>query len=333
MARKLQYNIVTINPEFCYLEPRISYHADMAEEISASLTRKKRFIHPKFFYDKKGSELFEQISILPEYYLTRSEMEVLEAVEDKLPKNCVQGHALIELGSGSAKKTMRLMEIFTKRNGTVEYYPIDISEILKESSVNLQKIYKNLKITGILDQYENGLEFIKLLDRKKFIVFLGSSLGNFENKGAVKLLKKIGNAMKKGDFFLLGLDMVKEKKVLEDAYSDSQGITSKFNLNLLTRINRELGGNFNLENFEHKAYYNSKQSRIEMYLRSKCEQEVFISKKNLKIRLKNGEMILTEYSHKYTIPKIRQMAKKTGFKIENIWFDNNRYFGLVLLSV
>lgn len=327
-----KYFKVILNQRFCYLAPRNSIHTSMGEEVSQSLRGKMRFIHPKFFYDKKGSELFEEICSLPEYYLTRSEMEILDSIGLELSQFLVQDYALIELGSGSAKKTRRLLEVLTGRQETVEYYPIDISDVLKESSASLQRDYRNLKITGILDQYESGLDFIKSLEQKKLLAFLGSSLGNFDYKSAIKLLKKIHDTMNPGDLFLLGLDLVKDKGILESAYNDFQGVTSQFNLNLLTRINNQLGGNFDLKNFDHVAFYNSKHKRIEMHLRSKCEQEISISKINLSIKLKKNETILTEYSYKYTPEQIEQIASKVGFKIEKIWFDKNKFFSLVLFS-
>ncbi len=331
MTRKEGYSTVIVNPRFCYLKPRNSPHLSIGEEISRSLTAKLRFNHPKFFYDRKGSKLFEQICTLPEYYLTRSEEEILDSIKLELPQFLVQDYALIELGSGSSKKTRHLLKVL-QRQEIVEYYPIDISDILKKSSMDLQKDYENLKITGILDQYESGLEFTKSLEQKKLIAFLGSSLGNFDNKSSIKLLKKIHDTMNTGDFVLVGLDLVKDKRILVNAYNDFRGVTSKFNLNLLDRINNELGGNFCLENFEHIAFYNSKRNRIEMYLRSRCRQQIFISKINLTVKLKKGEMILTEYSHKYTVPQIEQMARRVGFKIEKIWFDKNKFFALVLFS-
>ncbi|MDE1765607.1 MAG: L-histidine N(alpha)-methyltransferase [Thaumarchaeota archaeon] len=327
-----KYFKVIVNPKFCYLAPRNGLHTSMGEEVSRSLGRKVRFIHPKFFYDEEGSKLFEEICSLPEYYLTRSEMEILDSIGLELSQFLVQDYALIELGSGSAKKTRLLLEVLTGRQESVEYYPIDISDVLKESSASLQRDYKNLKITGILGQYESGLDFIKSLEQKKLIAFLGSSLGNFDYKSAIKLLKKIHDTMNPKDLFLLGLDLVKDKRILENAYDDFQGVTSRFNLNLLTRINNELGGNFDLKSFEHLAFYNSKHNRIEMHLRSKGEQEIFISKINLSIKLKKSETILTEYSYKYTIPQIEQIANKVGFKIEKIWYDKNKFFSLILFS-
>lgn len=333
--RKQRYTKITITPRFCYFRSENQEKpSDFATEISYSLTRKNKFIHPKFFYDETGSKLFEEICMLQEYYPTRTELEILQSIKSEIGNHLIGDYALIELGSGSATKTRTLLEILTQKQESVEYYPIDISEILKESSENLQKDYDNLNITGIIDKYETGLKFIKKLSiQNKLIAFLGSSLGNFKPEESMKFLKKIRVLMKENDFFLLGLDLVKDSKILEKAYTDSKGVTSKFNLNLLKRINDELAANFDLDKFEHVALFNNKEKRIEMYLRSKEKQKVFISDINLAFKLEKDELIHTEYSYKYTISGIKNMAEKAGLKPVRIWHDKANYFALVLFSI
>ena len=327
-----KYTRVVVNPRFCYFRPKKQTADGFPEEIFFGLQRKKKFIHPKFLYDEKGSYLFEKICTLDEYYPTRSESEILDTIKDKISTYVKTDYSLIEFGSGSALKTRKLLEALTQLQDLVEYYPIDISDILKESSLNLQKDYLNLRITGIIDHYESGLDFVKSIEQNRLLVFLGSSLGNFDSNGAIKFLKKIRQSMKKNDYFLLGLDLVKNKQVLEKAYNDSKRITAQFNLNLLTRINKEFGGNFDLKNFEHVAFFNEKHKRIEMHIRSKIDQEVSLSLVDVMLKFKKNEMILTEYSHKYTINQIHALAKKSGFKIEEVWKDRNEYFALVLFS-
>jgi len=325
---------IAITPRLCYFQPKNELRSTIAQEISYSLSQKKKFIHPKFFYDKAGSELFEKICSLPEYYLTRTEIEVLSSIKPELSKHLVGDFALVELGSGSSIKTRHLLEVLTTKQDDVEYYPIDISSILKDSSINLHDEYENLKITGIIDQYEKGLEFVRQLDHKcKLVAFLGSSLGNFEPEHGIEFLKKIRSSMRKGDLFLLGIDLVKDAKILENAYNDSKGITANFNLNLLLRINRELGATFDTDTFEHVSIFNKKQKRIEMYLRSKVKHEIFVPKINLLLKLKKGELIHTEYSYKYAIPQIKKMAQKAGFKPLQIWKDKKSYFAIALFSV
>ncbi len=164
-------------------------------------------------------------------------------------------------------------------------------------------------------------------------MFFGSSFGNFDKKSGVTFLKRIRESMTVGDFFLLGIDLVKDTKILERAYDDSQGITKKFNLNLLSRINRELEGNFIPSNFEHVAFYNASQKRIEMHLQAKTSQNILIKNTDLSVKLAKGEKIRTEYSHKYTVPQIRTLAKNAGLRIREIWTDQQKYFALVLLSI
>ncbi|TFH00581.1 MAG: L-histidine N(alpha)-methyltransferase, partial [Nitrosopumilus sp.] len=224
-------------------------------------------------------------------------------------------------------------DIFAKIHNKIEYFPIDISEILTESSELLQRDYPDLKITGIIDTYEGGLEFIeKYDDKKNLIIFLGSSFGNFTPDEGKTFLQKINSIMKNEDLFLIGLDLVKNKKILEDAYDDSQGITAKFNLNVLSRINDELDADFVLNDFEHVAKYNEKDQRVEMYLKSLVNQSVIISKANFSLKLKQGELIHTEYSHKYKISQIKKLMDDTGFVIKQNWVDENNQYTLTLVS-
>jgi L-histidine N-alpha-methyltransferase len=327
------YEKFEVTPRFCYFKPKTIANSTIAQELSLSLSRRKKFISPKFFYDKIGSSLFERICRLPEYYPTRTEFEILDSIKKELSRYLIGNFVLVELGSGSSIKTRKLLEILTGKQKDVEYYPVDISDILKNSSINLHDEYENLKIIGIIDQYETGLEFIAKLDQtKKLIIFLGSSFGNFGPVDGINFLEKIRSSMNRGDMLLIGLDLVKDVRILEKAYNDSQGVTAEFNLNLLSRINQELGANFEMDKFEHVAIYNQKQKRIEMYLKSKVKHQVFISYIDLYLKFKKGELILTEYSHKYTIPQIKKIAKKTGFKPIRIWHDKKNYFTLALLT-
>lgn len=304
-----------------------------ADEICFSLTQTFKFINPKFFYDKKGSYLFEKICNLFEYYPTRTEISILKKLKNELPSYLDTSFRLVELGSGSSVKTRLILDILNQIQEKIEYFPIDISEILTESSSLLQRDYLNLQITGIIDTYEGGLEFLKNYDDKKnLIIFLGSSFGNFTPYDGEHFLKKIYSTMKDGDLFLIGLDLVKHKTILENAYDDSRGITAQFNLNVLSRINVELDGDFNLNNFTHHSIYNEDEQRIEMYLKSLVNQDVFIPKANILVSLKKNELIHTEYSHKYKLPQIRELMHKTGFNIKNTWLDENNYFALTLVS-
>jgi len=298
-----------------------------------SLNRDSKFITPKFFYDKKGSDLFEKICTLPEYYPTRTEIAILKNLQSELPSFIDDSFRLVELGSGASVKTRLILDIFTTLQQTTEYFPIDISEILTESSEQLLKDYDDLHITGIIDTYEGGLEFLKNFDDKKnLIIFLGSSFGNFSPNDGYKFLQKINSTMKPGDLFLIGLDLVKDKQILESAYDDSQGVTAEFNLNILSRINDELDADFYLNNFSHHAIYNKEDQRIEMYLKSLVNQSVIISKSNLLLNLEKDELIHTEHSHKYKLSKIHDLLDSVGFEIKHTWLDDNKHFSLTLVS-
>ena len=334
IQKEREYTRFVVDERLCYYEPsKNKSEKTFVEELSSSLNQKQKSIHPKFFYDKKGSQLFEEICKLPEYYLTRTEISILTQLHDKLPVYMNGEFRLVELGSGSSHKTRILISILEKLHKQIEYFPIDISKILKESTTALLDDYENLHMTGIIDNYESGLEFIKNYDNKKnLIVFLGSSLGNFDYKPGLRFLDKINSSMKDDDLFLIGLDLVKDKNILEHAYNDSHGITAQFNLNVLSRINSELDSNFNVDKFAHHAVYNEAENRVEIYLRSLENQIVNITKAGMVLKMKQDEFIHTENSYKYTIPKIKEMFSSTGFKIRDMWFDEKQYFCLVLLS-
>ena len=334
VQKDLNYKKYVVDSKLQYFKPHATkIEKTFAEEISSSLNRDSKFIHPKFFYDKKGSDLFEKICTLPEYYPTKTEIIILKKLQDELLSYIDENFRLIELGSGASIKTRLILDVFTKFQNTTEYFPIDISEILTESSENLLKEYENLHITGIIDTYEGGLEFLKNYDdTKNLIIFLGSSFGNFSPDNGYKFLQKINSTMKSDDLFLIGLDLVKDKTILESAYDDSKGVTAEFNLNILSRINDELDADFNLQNFAHHAIYNMKDQRIEMYLKSLVNQSIIVSKSNLKLNLKKDELIHTEYSHKYTLPQIQKLLNCAGFEIQHTWLDDDKYFSLTLAS-
>jgi len=317
----------------CFKRHASSQKQSFAEELSHSLSHESKFISPKFFYDKTGSELFEKICDLPEYYLARTEIEILNRLKTELANFLDDDFRLVELGSGSSKKTRHILDVLHETQSKTEYFPIDISDILEASSQELLSLYQNLHITGIIDTYENGLEFLNKYDLKNnLIVFLGSSFGNFDPKDGLEFLKKINSIMKDSDLFLIGLDLIKEKSILEKAYDDSEGVTRQFNLNILSRINTELDGNFDLANFAHVARYNENEKRIEMYLQSLTNQTVQIPKANLSITLQKDELIHTENSYKFSLNDIEDMMADTGFEIKRIWFDSNKHYAMVLAS-
>ncbi len=224
LQKSLGYRHFEINSRLCYFKPESSKsEKSFAKEISSSLNQKEKSISPKFFYDVKGSAIFNEICELPEYYLTRTEIELLKKIGSELIKFISKDIRLVELGSGSAVKTRLLLDVLANIQNKTEYFPIDISDILQESSQKLLEDYATLSITGIIDSYEGGLEFVEQYDDKpNFIAFLGSSFGNFTPESGFAFLHKISSIMKKNDLFFIGVDLIKDKKVLEKAYDDSK---------------------------------------------------------------------------------------------------------------
>ena len=332
--KKIDYKQYVVDSQLRYFKPHATkIEKSFAEEISYSLSQNSKFISPKFFYDRKGSDLFESICSLPEYYPTKTEISILKKLKHELSSYLDENMNLVELGSGASVKTRLILDIFTTLQAKTEYFPIDISEILTESSEQLLKDYDTLHITGIIDTYEGGLEFLKNYDNKKnLIIFLGSSFGNFAPDDGKLFLDKIFLTMNSGDLFLIGLDLVKDKNILESAYDDSKGTTAKFNLNVLSRINDELDADFDLDNFSHYSIYNESDQRIEMNLKSLVPQSVIIAKSNLSLNFNKDELIHTEYSHKYNVSQIKKLLIDVGFTIKNIWLDDKNYFSLTLVS-
>jgi dimethylhistidine N-methyltransferase len=259
---------------------------------------------------------------------------------------------IIELGSGSSSKTAILLSHFSSHKKRIYYFPIDISStILAESAQRLKSQFPKASIVGIASDYNMGIDraaaeckIAEKVEKKKnnnnnddisytkLVLFLGSSIGNFELIEARSLLRSVRQRLNASDFLLVGFDLQKDESVLSAAYNDKAGITAKFNLNLLARINRELGGNFELEKFEHYAFYNHEQNRMEMHLISKIDQQLYIGALGKTFSLKKGESIHTENSYKYSVNQIVALAEDCGFGIEKNFTDKKRWFNLALLS-
>ncbi len=305
-----------------------------AKDVLAGLSAKPKTLPPMYFYDAIGSKLFEKICKLPEYYLTRTEHAILKRFAPEIAM-CSNGNtSLIELGSGSSYKTRLLIEALMARQGDLHYFPIDISPtILAQSAKRLLRDYPELLVTAYVAEYNAGIHRIAAEHfTQKLVIFLGSSLGNFEPHQALDLLRKIRQELNDDDYFLLGTDMQKDRAILEPAYDDSQGVTAAFNRNLLRRINRELGGEFDVDLFEHVAFYHSAKSRIEMHLRSATAQAVYVGRFDRSFHFAEGETVHTENSYKYSIEQILEMCRQTGFRLAQRWQDRRRYFSLNLLA-
>ena len=307
---------------------------DFAQDVWEGLRAHPKHLPSLYFYDERGSLLFEEICELPEYYITRAEKEILENHASDIVQCSGQNLSLVEFGSGSSYKTRLLIEAFLQQYGNLHYFPVDISEsILADSARQLLDDYPGLEISAQVAEYQRGIQKIGEKDLAgKMVVFLGSNIGNFEPGQALAFLKSIRAILNDRDYLLLGTDMEKDRQVLEAAYNDRQGVTAEFNLNLLRRINRELGGGFKIDDFSHFAFYNKSEGRIEMHLRSEVAQKVEIADLNLTAHFREGETIHTENSYKYSQERLREICNDAGFVLQNQWQDARGYFSLNLLS-
>ncbi len=305
-----------------------------ANDVDEGLKDTPKHIPCLYFYDYKGSLLFEDICQLPEYYLTRAETEILETYSEEIISYFPSDTLLVELGSGSSIKTRLIIEELLNQHNKASYSPIDISrKMLRESSISLLEEYPNLEIISVAAEYDEGLRQLNMhSEQPKLILWLGSSIGNFKPEEAIDFLKNIVKMMSPNDFFLIGFDLQKEKNLLLKAYNDAQDVTAQFNLNLLSRINRELGGEFDLDKFMHQAVYNEEKNRIEMYLISTCEQEIYIADLNSCYHFNKNERIHTENSHKFSLKDIDNVADQVGMTVFNQWFDSKKYFNLTLFK-
>jgi dimethylhistidine N-methyltransferase len=305
---------------------------NFAHDVLMGLKSEKKYLSPKYFYDQIGSELFVQITQTDEYYPTRTEKSILNQYSASIVDKCDNVKWLVELGSGSSEKTDTLLNEFHKQRKTFNYIPIDVSDIIIDSGKKLLEKYDRLSVTGILSDYERGLSLVSNVENgAKLVLFLGSSIGNFEPIEIEAFLNMTQKTLTETDFILIGFDLVKDRKVLNAAYNDAQGVTEAFNFNILQRINRELDGNFNITKFEHKSYFNEKYSRIEMHLVSKENQIITIGALNTKIFFKRNETIHTENSHKFTPEMIFSYAKNANLEVVDTFTDPKEYFALCLL--
>ncbi|HMQ67803.1 MAG TPA: L-histidine N(alpha)-methyltransferase [Ignavibacteria bacterium] len=308
---------------------KIHFLNSFEEDVRNGLTSEKKFLLPKYFYDERGSELFEKICSTKEYYPTRSETEILDNLSDTISERNIDKNMIVELGSGTSVKTELLIRSFLKERNELLYIPLDVSNIIIESSRQLNENYSRLVINGVISFYEEGMEFIvSRFDSPKIILFLGSSIGNFTHEESIDLMRMLAKYMNETDRLLIGFDLVKETKILEDAYNDADGITAEFNLNILSRINRELNANFKLESFKHKAVFNKEDSRIEMYLESLSDMNVELKSIDEIIKLKKGELIHTENSYKFNKRMINELAERSGLIFSDYYTDEKEYFAL-----
>lgn len=303
------------------------YHpapADLRAEVLHGLGLPRKRLSPKLFYDAEGSKLFDAICELPEYYPTRTEIAILREHGAEMAARLGRNALLIELGSGSSLKIQVLLEALRP----ALYMPVDISsEHLRASAQALAGTFPDLQVHAVCADYSMPFELpVDDHEHPRAAFFPGSSIGNFEPQDAEQLLTRVGAVLGPGGRLLIGVDLVKDQERLERAYNDAAGVTAAFNMNLLSRINRELDGTFDLKAFRHEAFFNSTESRIEMHLLSTRPQQVQVA--GQRFSFAEGETILTEYSHKYRLETFRALAARAGFESEQVWTDPQQLFSV-----
>ena len=303
-------------------------HAEFSADIRKGLTSNPKHLFPKYLYDELGSRLFEAICEVDEYYLTRAEDEILRNHAEEIVATIPDCRTLIELGSGSAQKTRRLIDSLMRQRDQLLFIPVDISaSALEESSHALLDAYAGLSIDAYAADYFQALEALPDLGPNPVLVlFLGSNIGNFEPDEALNFLRAIRRVLRPNDVLLLGADLKKDRATLEAAYNDSLGVTRTFIVNELERINRELDAHFDLWAFGLRSVYNERAGRVEVYLESLRSQSIEIRGLDLQVEFAAGERIHIENAYKFDLEDLRSLGKQTGFELERSWLDQRRRF-------
>ncbi|MEP7219300.1 MAG: L-histidine N(alpha)-methyltransferase [Bacteroidota bacterium] len=305
------------------------YRAGLAADVLRGLSLPGKELQPKYFYDEIGSQLFEKICELPEYYQTRTESAILRDIAPELIEH-YRPATLVEFGSGSSLKTRLLLSAMENAGVLKRYVPIDISrEMLLSAAESLVREYPGLGVDAVIGDFNAGLPPLTA-PGPRLIIFLGSTIGNFTEEEATAFLRRVAAGMGEDDLFLLGIDLVKDPAMLHAAYNDADGVTAEFNLNVLRVINRELGGAFDTGTFRHYAFFNPRASQIEMHLASLEEQIVPIASIGVDVRFGRGETILTEISRKFTPGSARALMAAAGMNVLDIFTDSGELFALAL---
>jgi len=301
---------------------------ELLRDVARGLRMQQKELDPKYFYDDRGSELFELITELPEYYLTRAERALLVTEIPEMVGR-MRPRSLVELGAGSATKTRIILDAMQRAGSGEQYVPVDVSrDFLEETARRLREIYPQLEITTAVGDFTGQLR-LPWLERPTLFVFLGSTIGNFESESAVRILRRTAAQMCPGDRFLLGADLRKDERLITAAYNDSEGVTAEFNLNILRVLNRELGANFNLCAFRHRAFYDRELHRVEMHLDSDRDQTVLVPEIG-NVHFREGESIRTELSCKYDRPAVESLFKSAGIRLEQWTTGDDELFALAL---
>jgi L-histidine Nalpha-methyltransferase len=347
LSKNNSQNCLSARLKIDYLLDFQALEKDDIQDVINGLKQKQKSLPAHYFYDSRGSQLFEDICQLAEYYPTRTEASILQQYAKEIVKQ-TQAIELVELGSGSSTKTRYLFDAYQELNLPLCYIPVDVSDsILQASAHHLLADYPQLKIQGQVATYSQALQHLKNNSLgTRIIVFLGSSIGNFDAIQCDRFIEQVTSALNPGDYFLLGVDLQKPVNILEAAYNDSQGVTAAFNLNMLQHLNHRFGGNFNLDLFAHQAIYNQTEHQIEMYLVSQQQQTVSLSGLDLTINLDQGEKILTEISRKFNLEQmerylgdfpsgtlkdsLRFVLRDRNLNLIKTYTDPQQWFGLLL---
>ena len=312
-----------------YLEPSFSF--DIGQDVLSGMTANKKFIPSKYFYDQRGSELFNMICTLPEYYLTRTELSILKANGFDIMNTMEEGD-LVEMGSGANWKVRRLLDsVKDPGKENIRYVPVDVSEsALVDASEELIRLYPALKVLGIVADFTRHMHIIPR-DLLKLIVFFGSTIGNFDEEESRRLLQNVAHSIQAEDRFLIGFDMLKPRPLLETAYNDHRGVTAEFNKNILNVVNHELNANFDPSLFEHLAFFHEENERVEMHLRANRTHSVDIRDLELSVNFDKGETIHTENCRKFSEERALTMFSEAGLEVERWFTDEKKWFSLVEL--
>jgi dimethylhistidine N-methyltransferase len=304
---------------------------DNAREVIHGLTSCPKRLSPKLFYDAAGSALFEQITELPEYYLTATEQTIFERYAAEMVCAAGEASTIIELGAGTAKKTMLILRAALDLHPAVTFIPVDVSSFaLEVAQRRVRSELPQVAVQPLVLDYAQRSSTLAQLPGRKLVLYIGSSIGNFEPMAASALLRRLRSSLTPGDSLLLGTDMRKSADVLLPAYDDASGVTAQFNLNILARINREFDADFDLDLFAHSVTWNERDSRIEMHLESLADQLVNINALDITVPFVSGETIHTENSYKFTPSMIASLAANGGFHIEQSWSDERNWFTVTL---
>jgi L-histidine N-alpha-methyltransferase len=311
---------------------RDTFRSDIRRDVLRGLTSAQKSIPSKYFYDAYGSQLFDTICGLPEYYQTRTEFSILKRHAGHIVRNLGEAD-IVELGSGSNLKIRTLLDAcFRSPQTDICYVPVDVSEsAMVESSVELLDFYPDLKIVGIVADFTKHIEKIPS-GRERLFVFFGSTIGNFGDEARVDLLKRVAGIMGPCDRFLIGIDMIKPTAVLERAYNDSRGVTAEFNKNILNVLNRELNAYLDASHFDHVAFYNAEKEQVEMHLRANRGVSAELNSLGIRISMEKDETIHTEICGKFSRDSAEAMAEEAGLRIDRWYSDHQGWFSLVELS-